>query len=162
MARVQIYDTTLRDGMQAEGVSFSLEDKVFVARRLAEFGVDYIEGGFPMSNPKEAQFFERVQELDLKGAQVAAFGNTRRAKAKVSEDVSIQALVGCGAAVVTLVGKSWDLHVRDVLKCSLDENLKICGESVEYIKSAGREVIFDAEHFFDGYKANPDYAMGDR
>jgi len=159
MARIQIYDTTLRDGMQAEGVSFSLEDKVFVARRLAEFGVDYIEGGFPMSNPKEAQFFERAGELDLKSAQVVAFGNTRRANAKVSEDVSIQALVGCGAAVVTLVGKSWDLHVRDVLKCSLDENLKICGESVEYIKSAGREVIFDAEHFFDGYKANPDYAM---
>ena len=159
METVKIYDTTLRDGMQAEGISFSLADKLLIVKRLDEFGLDYIEGGFPMSNPKEAEFFEQVREMELKNAKVAAFGSTRRTDTKVGDDLGIRALLDCGTPVITLVGKIWDMHVTNVLRCSLDENLTICSESVEFIKGKGREVIFDAEHFFDGYKENPEYAM---
>jgi len=159
MEKVKTYDTTLRDGMQAEGISFSLEDKLLIARRLDEFGLDYIEGGYPMSNPKEAEFFEEVGKLKLKHARIAAFGNTRKVDSKVADDVSICSLLGCETPAVTLVGKSWDMHVTDVLRCSLDDNLTICSESVRYIKGKGKEVIFDAEHFFDGYKKNPKYAI---
>jgi 2-isopropylmalate synthase len=159
METIKIYDTTLRDGMQAEGISFSLADKLLIARRLDEFGVDYIEGGFPLSNPKEAEFFEQIRESGLKNAKVASFGSTRRTDTKVGDDAGLGALLDCGTPAVTLVAKSWDMHVTSVLKCSLDENLTICSESVKYIKSKGREVIFDAEHFFDGYKENPEYAM---
>jgi len=159
METVKIYDTTLRDGMQAEGISFSLADKLLIVKRLDEFGLDYIEGGFPLSNPKEAEFFEQVREMELKNAKVAAFGSTRRTDTKVSDDLGIGALLDCQTPVITLVGKSWDMHVTNVLRCSLDENLTICSESVEFIKGKGREVIFDAEHFFDGYKADPAYAM---
>lgn len=159
METIKIYDTTLRDGMQAEGISFSLADKLLIARRLDEFGVDYIEGGFPMSNPKEAEFFEQIRESGLKNAKVAAFGSTRRTDTKVGDDSGLLSLLDCGTPTVTLVAKSWDMHVTSVLKCSLEDNLTICGESVKYIKSKGREVIFDAEHFFDGYKENPEYAM---
>jgi len=159
METVKIYDTTLRDGMQAEGVSFSLADKLLIARRLDEFGVDYIEGGFPLSNPKEVEFFKEIREADMKNARVAAFGSTRRTGTKVGDDAGLGALLDCKTPVVTLVGKSWDLHVKSVLKCSLDENLTICSESVKYIKSKGKEVIFDAEHFFDGFKEDPEYAM---
>ncbi|MCK4998143.1 MAG: citramalate synthase [Anaerohalosphaera sp.] len=157
--KIKIYDTTLRDGMQAEGVSFSLEDKLLIAKRLDEFGVDYIEGGFPLSNPKEEQFFKKAMKLDLANAKIVAFGSTKRVGVSVSEDICMKALLGCGAPAVTIVGKTWDMHVTDVLKCSLDENLTICAESVAYMKEQGREAIFDAEHFFDGYKANPEYAI---
>lgn len=159
METVKIYDTTLRDGMQAEGVSFSLQDKLLIARRLDEFGIDYVEGGFPLSNPKEEEFFKQLSADPLKNAKLTAFGSTRRADSKVQDDYSIQAVVKCKAPVVTLVGKTWDLHVKEVLRCSLDENLTLCAESVKYLKDKGREVIFDAEHFFDGYKENPEYAI---
>jgi len=159
METVKIYDTTLRDGTQAEGISFSLADKLLIARRLDEFGADYIEGGFPMSNPKEARFFDQIRASGLKNARVASFGSTRRTGTKVGDDVGLRALLDCGTPVVTLVGKSWDMHVTTVLRCSLDENLTICSESVKYIKGRDKEVIFDAEHFFDGYKENPEYAM---
>ncbi len=159
METVKIYDTTLRDGMQAEGISFSLADKLLIARRLDEFGVDYIEGGFPLSNPKEAEFFDQIRASGLKNAKVASFGSTRRTDTNVGDDAGLRALLDCKTPAVTLVAKSWDMHVTTVLRCSLDENLTICSESVKYIKSKGREVIFDAEHFFDGYKENPEYAM---
>jgi 2-isopropylmalate synthase len=154
-----LYDTTLRDGMQAEGVSFSLEDKIAVAKCLDELGLDYIEGGYAASNPKEIQFFEEVAGLDLKNARIAAFGNTRRANAGVSDDVSLNSILACKTQVATLVGKTWDMQVTRVLGCSLDENLAICAESIEYLKKHGIETIFDAEHFFDGYKENPEYSM---
>ena len=145
--------------MQAEGVSFSLEDKLAIAKCLDEFGIDYIEGGYAASNPKEVQFFAEVARLGLKNSKVTAFGNTRRAGVSVSDDASLNAMLACKTPAGTLVGKSWDLHVTKVLGCSLDENLVICAESVEYLKTKGLEVIFDAEHFFDGYKENPEYAM---
>lgn len=159
MEKVRIYDTTLRDGMQAEGVSFSVEDKLMIARRLDEFGVDYIEGGFPLSNPKEEQFFRDIGGIDFHHATVTAFGSTRRAANTVENDPGLAALLACGAPAVTIVGKTWDMHVTDVLRCSLEENVTLCGDSTAYLVENGREVIFDAEHFFDGYKANPDYAL---
>jgi len=159
MDKIKLYDTTLRDGMQAEGVSFSLEDKLAIARCLDELGLDYIEGGYAASNPKEIQFFEEVARLNLKNAKIAAFGNTRRADTGVSDDISLNTMLACKTQAATLVGKTWDMHVTDVLGCSLDENLIICAESVEYLKKHGIETIFDAEHFYDGYKENPEYAM---
>ena len=159
MEKVKIYDTTLRDGMQAEGVSFSLEDKISIAKSLDELGVEYIEGGYAVSNPKEMRFFAEAAKLDLKNSKIVAFGNTRRADTTVCDDASLNAILRCNTSAATLVGKSWDLHVKDVLCCSLDENLSICAESVEYLKKKGLETIFDAEHFFDGYKNNPEYAM---
>ena len=159
MEKVKIYDTTLRDGMQAEGVSFSAEDKLMIARRLDEFGIDYIEGGFPLSNPKEEQFFQDIGNIDFKSARIAAFGSTRRAANKVEDDPGLAALLACDAPVITIVGKTWDMHVTDVLRCTLDENLELCGDSVAYLVKNKKEVVFDAEHFFDGYKANPEYAM---
>lgn len=159
VGKIKVYDTTLRDGMQAEGVSFSLEDKLLIAKRLDEFGIDYIEGGFPLSNPKEEQFFKKVMKLEFANAKIVAFGSTKRVGVKVSEDTCMKALLECGAPAVTMVGKSWDMHVTEVLRCSLEDNLAICAESVAYMKENGREAIFDAEHFFDGYKVNPEYAM---
>ncbi len=159
MGKIKLYDTTLRDGMQAEGVSFSLEDKLAIARCLDELGLDYIEGGYAASNPKEIQFFAEAAKLDLKNAKIAAFGSTRRADTGVSDDVSLNTMLACKTQAATLVGKTWDMHVTEVLGCSLDENLTICAESVEYLKKHGVETIFDAEHFFDGYKENPEYAM---
>ncbi|MHC4881834.1 MAG: citramalate synthase [Planctomycetota bacterium] len=159
MKKVKIYDTTLRDGMQAEGVSFSVEDKLQVAKKLDEFGIHYIEGGYPQSNPKEEEFFARIREIEFSNAKIAAFGSTRRANTKVADDVCINALLAAKTPAVTIVGKTWDMHVTDVLRCSLEENLAMCSESVAYVKKQGREVIFDAEHFFDGYKNNPEYAM---
>ena len=159
MKTIKIYDTTLRDGMQAEGVSFSVEDKLLVARKLDEFGIHYIEGGYPQSNPKEQEFFARVKKIKFANAKMVAFGSTRRANTKVEDDVCISALLDSDTPAVTMVGKSWDMHVTDVLRCSMEENLAMCAESVAYVKKQGREVIFDAEHFFDGYKNNPDYAM---
>jgi 2-isopropylmalate synthase len=156
---IVLYDTTLRDGAQREGISFSVEDKLKIARRLDRLGVAYIEGGWPGSNPKDLAFFERVSELDLERAVVVAFGSTRRAGVTVEEDVNIRALVAANTPAVALVGKSWDLHVHQVLNTSLEENLCLIADSVRYLKGLGREVIYDAEHFFDGYLANPSYAM---
>jgi len=159
MEKVKLYDTTLRDGMQAEGVSFSLEDKLAIAQCLDNLAIDYIEGGYAASNPKEIQFFIEAAKLKLKNSKIAAFGSTRRANVKVSDDTSLKAIFACKTPTATLVGKTWDLHVTAVLGCSLDENLRICSESVKYLKKKGLEVIFDAEHFYDGYKTNPEYAM---
>ena len=159
MGKIELYDTTLRDGMQAEGVSFSLEDKIAIAQCLDKLGIDYIEGGFAASNPKEIRFFEEIAKLDLKNSKVVAFGNTRRADLSVTDDHSLNSILACKTQAATLVGKAWDMHVRDVLGCSLDDNLSICAESVEYLKKNGIQTFFDAEHFFDGYKENPQYAM---
>lgn len=159
MAKITLYDTTLRDGMQAEGVTFSLEDKLAIARCLDDFGLDYIEGGYAASNPKEMQFFVEAAKMGLKNSKITAFGSTRRADCDVSNDLSLNAILACKTSAATVVGKNWDLHVKDVLGCSLDENLRMCAESVKYLKRHGLETIFDAEHFFDGYKNNPEYAM---
>ncbi len=159
MKKIELYDTTLRDGMQAEGVDFSLEDKLAIARRLDELGLDYIEGGYAGSNTKEMQFFMEASNQGLKNAKIVAFGSTRRADSAAEEDASLNAMLACKASAGALVGKSWDLHVKDVLGCSLDENLIMCADSVGYLKKHGLEVIFDAEHFFDGYKDNPEYAV---
>jgi 2-isopropylmalate synthase len=154
-----LYDTTLRDGAQGEGISFSVDDKLKIALRLDEFGVQYIEGGWPGSNPKDVAFFQRARSLNLKQAKITAFGMTHRKGKRPDNDENIKALLEAGTPVVTLVGKGWDLHVRDVLEASLDDNLVMIGDSVAYIKAQGKEVIYDAEHFFDGYKSNREYAL---
>ena len=157
--RVAIYDTTLRDGSQGEGVNFSLQDKLLLTRRLDEIGVDYIEGGYPLSNPKDFEYFQAVRELPLKHAKVCAFGMTRRKNSPAETDTCLKALLDARTPVVTIVGKTWDFHVTEVLGTTLDENLRMIADSVEYCKSQAREVFYDAEHFFDGYRANPDYAL---
>ncbi|MGR3293112.1 MAG: citramalate synthase [Candidatus Scalindua sp.] len=157
--RIIIYDTTLRDGSQTEGISFSLQDKIGIALKLDDLGVDYIEGGYPLSNPKDKNFFKEIRKNSLQNAKVAAFGSTKRANKKASEDPGLKALLLTEMLVVTIVAKSWDFHVTDVLKVSLDENLKMVSETVEYLKSKGREVILDAEHFFDGHKSNSRYSL---
>jgi 2-isopropylmalate synthase len=157
--QVHIYDTTLRDGAQAEDVNFSVEDMVRVARKLDQFGVHYIEGGWPGSKPRDVAFFAEMRRIRLKKAKLVAFGATRRAGLKVSSDPSMKALVSAGAAAATIFGKSWDLHVHKALKTTLNENLAMIGESVAFLKKHMDEVFFDAEHFFDGYKANPEYAL---
>ncbi len=158
MRKIQIYDTTLRDGSQGEGVTFSLLDKLQIATRLDEMGFDFIEGGYPLSNEKDTEFFRRVQELELKNSQICAFGMTRRRGVGVADDPGLAALVASQAPVITLVGKTWDFHVTDVLRVSLEENLAMISESIAYLQDQGRTVIYDAEHFFDGWKANPEYA----
>lgn len=159
MKRILLYDTTLRDGAQGEGISLSCNDKLKIAQKLDDFGVSYIEGGWPGSNPKDAEFFARQSELKLKQAKIAAFGSTRYKETTCDQDGNIQALLQANTPVVTLVGKSWDLHVTHVLETDREENLNMILESVEYFKERHKEVIYDAEHFFDGYKTNPDYAM---
>jgi 2-isopropylmalate synthase len=159
MTRIAIYDTTLRDGSQGEGVNFSLQDKLLITRRLDELGVDFIEGGYPLSNPKDFEYFQEVRKLPLRHARVAAFGMTRRKNARPEDDTCLKALLDAGAPVVTIVGKTWDLHVREVLGTTLEENLRMIADSVAFCKAAGREVFYDAEHFFDGYRHNPDYAV---
>jgi 2-isopropylmalate synthase len=159
MKSIDIYDTTLRDGMQREGISLSVDDKLKVAQRLDDFGVAYIEGGWPGSNPKDAEFFQRCQNLQLQQAKIAAFGATRRKDTRPEADANLQALVEANTPVVTLVGKTWDLHVYDVLETSLEENLGMIRDSTAYLKGLGKEVIYDAEHFFDGYRTNPEYAL---
>jgi 2-isopropylmalate synthase len=159
LVNVVLYDTTLRDGAQREGISFSVDDKLKIARRLDRLGVAYIEGGWPGSNPKDMAFFERMSELDLEQARVTAFGSTRRADVAVADDANIRALVAANTPAVAVVGKSWDLHVHRVLDTTLEENLHMIADSVRYFKTLGREVIYDAEHFFDGYRANPTYAL---
>ena len=159
MSEIFLYDTTLRDGTQREGISLSLQDKVKIARRLDDFGMHYIEGGWPGSNPKDAAFFERTRSMTFNHARIAAFGATLRKGTRPEDDANLQALLATSAPVITLVGKSWDLHVRDVLEVSQAENLEMIAQSVAYMKAHGKEVIYDAEHFFDGYIANPDYAL---
>jgi 2-isopropylmalate synthase len=157
--RVAVYDTTLRDGTQREGISLSVADKIKITHMLDDLGVDYIEGGWPGSNPKDAAYFEAVQSLDLKHAKIAAFGSTCRKGSDPAEDANIKALVDANTPVVTIVGKTTMLHVTDVLRTTPDENLRIIGDSVAYMKSLGKEVIYDAEHFFDGSKLDFEYAF---
>jgi 2-isopropylmalate synthase len=159
MKDVLLYDTTLRDGCQAEDVSLTLEDKLRMAAKLDDMGIDYIEGGYPGSNPRDADFFKQVKTLKLKNAKVASFGTTRKFGAKPSQDINLKALLGADAPAVTLVGKTWDLHVRDDLRISQKANLEIIADSIAFMKKRVDEVIFDAEHFFDGFRANPDYAL---
>jgi 2-isopropylmalate synthase len=161
MTRIQIYDTTLRDGSQGEGINFSLQDKLLITRRLDELGVDYIEGGYPLSNPKDFEYFQEVRNLTLRHAQVAAFGMTRRKNCRPEDDTCLKALVDAHTPVVTLVGKTWDMHVHEVIGTTLEENLRMIGDSVAYCKARThvREVLYDAEHFFDGFRHNPEYAI---
>jgi len=159
MNKIQIYDTTLRDGSQGEDISFSVDDKLHIAKKLDELGIDYIEGGWPGSNFKDMAFFRRVQELSLKHAKLAAFGSTRHPRNKAETDPNIQALIEANTPVVTIFGKSWDLHVKVALGISLEENLLLIRDSVAHLKSLGKEVIYDAEHFFDGFRADRQYAL---
>jgi 2-isopropylmalate synthase len=156
---VLIYDTTLRDGAQGEGISFSLDDKIKIAQKLDYLGVSYIEGGWPGSNPKDLEFFKQVQVLGLKNARVAAFGSTRKPGITVKQDSNVKALLESGARTITIVGKTWDFHVLRALETTPEENLNMIRETISYLKDKGLEVIFDAEHFFDGFKNNPDYAL---
>ena len=157
--KVAIYDTTLRDGSQREGISFSVADKIHITRLLDELGVDYIEGGWPGSNPKDATYFEQVQEIELRHSKVAAFGSTRRKGISPADDANIRALIEANTPVVTVVGKTSMLHVTDVLQTTADENLKMIEDSLAYLKAQGKEVIYDAEHFFDGAKLDMEYGF---
>jgi 2-isopropylmalate synthase len=157
--RIHTFDTTLRDGTQGESVSFSVEDKLIIAQKLDELGIDYIEGGWPGSNPKDREFFAKARDLKLEHARLTAFGATRFARHTVETDPSVKELVEAGTPVVSIFGKSWDLHTKRALGISEDENLKIISETVAYIKQHDKEVVYDAEHFFDGYKSNPDFAL---
>lgn len=159
MTQVLLYDTTLRDGTQREDISLSVDDKLSIAKRLANFGFRYIEGGWPGSNPKDAEFFARAARLDLGAARLAAFGRTRQKNLQCEQDTNLQALLDAATPVVTMVGKSHDYHVELVLSATLEQNLEMIRDSVSYMKSHGREVMFDAEHFFDGFVANRDYAL---
>jgi 2-isopropylmalate synthase len=159
MAKVVLYDTTLRDGTQGEGVSFSVEDKLKIVRRLDRLGIPYIEGGWPGSNPKDMEFFQRIKDLTLRQAKVTAFCSTRRANVTAEEDRNLQAVVQSGVKTCALFGKTWDFHVTNALCTTLEENLKMIEESVAYLKAKGLEVFYDAEHFFDGYTHNPGYAL---
>ncbi len=155
--KVDIYDTTLRDGSQGEGISFSVEDKIRIAKRLDAFGIDYIEGGWPGSNPKDVEFFERMKSVPLTHARLAAFGSTRRPNRKPEDDPNLQQLLDAQTPVVTFVGKSWDFQVIEALRLPLEENLAMIADTTRFYKAHGKEVIYDAEHFFDGYKRNPEY-----
>jgi 2-isopropylmalate synthase len=156
---IQIYDTTLRDGTQREGISLSCEDKLRIARRLDELGVTFVEGGWPGSNPKDAEFFAAAREITWQRTLIAAFGSTCRVGGEPHDDANILALVESGAPVCTVVGKTWTLHVTDVLRTNLDENLRIIERSLAYLREKGRRVIYDAEHFYDGWRADPGYAL---
>ncbi len=156
---VTLYDTTLRDGAQAEGINFSTADKLHIAERLDLFGVHYIEGGWPGSNPKDIEFFERAKSIKFTHARLAAFGSTRRQGLRVEDDPQVRTLLEAATPVVTIFGKTWLLHVHEVLRTTPDENLAMIEQTVAYLKAAGREVVYDAEHCFDGYKDNPDYVL---
>jgi len=159
MTLIQIYDTTLRDGTQSEGFNLSASDKIRIAKRLDDLGVAFIEGGWPGSNPKDVEFFERARELEWKNAKITAFGSTCRVKGSVEDDANLKALLDSQAPVCTIFGKTWTLHVKEVLQTTLEENLRIIEQSVRYVCSQERRVIYDAEHFFDGYKAEAAYAL---
>lgn len=157
--RVFIYDTTLRDGAQTEGISFSIEDKTEILRKLDSFGIDFVEGGWPSSNPKDDEFFRKASELRLAGSKLTAFGSTCKHGMPAEKDESMAALAGCCAEYVCIFGKAWDFHVTDALRIPLSENLRMAEDSVRFLKSRRKKVIFDCEHFFDGYKANREYAL---
>ena len=157
--KIELYDTTLRDGAQSEGVSFSVADKLKICAKLDELGVDFIEGGWPGANPKDAQFFKKAKSLKLRNSEVVAFGSTCHANTKASMDAVLKGLLLAGTKHITIFGKSWDLHVKDVLKVDLNENLRMISDSVSFLKSKGKRVFYDAEHFFDGYKSNKEYAL---
>jgi len=157
--KITTLETTLRDGTQGEAVSFTVDDKLAIALRLDEFGIDYIEGGWPGSNPRDKEFFARAADLHLKHARLTAFGSTRFAKNRVDQDPNVRALVEAGTPAISIFGKTWDLHTRRALGITEEENLKLIGETVRFLKDQGKEVIFDAEHFFDGYTANPAFAL---
>jgi len=159
MITVQLYDTTLRDGAQQEGISLSVEDKLKICRKLDELGIDFIEGGWPGSNPKDTEFFVKAQNLRLTHSTLVAFGSTRRSNCRAEEDANLQALLQAKTKVVTIVGKAWDKQVSRVLETTLEENLGMIKDSMSYLKARGLRVFFDAEHFFDGYKDNPEYAL---
>jgi 2-isopropylmalate synthase len=159
MEQVKIYDTTLRDGMGGPGMSLSVGEKLKVVEALDELGVHFIEAGFPSSNPKEAELFERLAELDLQNATIAAFGMTRRSGVAAAEDPALATLVDSVAPVACLVGKSWKLHLEKVIRVPEAENLAMIGDSVAFCHGAGKRVVFDAEHFFDGYRDDPAYAL---
>ncbi len=156
---LKLYDTTLRDGTQAEDINFSVEDKVRIAQKLDELGIHYIEGGWPGSNPRDIQFFKEMKSVKLSSARLVAFGSTKRAGAKAKDDANIKALLKADTGVITIFGKSWDLHVKEALKITPEENLEIIYDSLAYLKERVEELFYDAEHFFDGYKANPEYAL---
>ena len=159
MDPIQIFDTTLRDGTQGENINFSAEDKITISRMLDDFGIHYIEGGWPGSNPRDMLFFRMAKRLTLKNARLTAFGSTRRPGIDPSDDKNLIALLESNTPAVAIFGKSWDLHVKQVMDNTIEENLAMIGETVAYLKENGREVIYDAEHFFDGYKENPEYAL---
>ncbi len=156
---LQIYDTTLRDGTQGEGISYSVTDKIRITEKLDEFGIDYIEGGWPGSNPRDMAYFQQVKALDLRHAKVAAFGSTRRAGVAVETDGQLQLLIEAGTPVVTIFGKTSLLHVVEIIRTTAEENLAMIADSVRFLVAQGREVVYDAEHFFDGYFDNPEYAL---
>jgi 2-isopropylmalate synthase len=156
---VLLYDTTLRDGSQGTGISFSLADKIDIARRLDGFGFDYVEGGWPGSNPKDEEFFEALKTAPLRRARLTAFGSTRHKSARAEQDTNLKGLVAAGTPAVAIFAKAWDFQVEVVLRTTLEQNLEMVRDSVGYLKAAGREVILDAEHFFDGYRANHEYAL---
>ncbi len=157
--RIHTFDTTLRDGTQGEAVSFSVDDKLIIAQKLDELGIDYIEGGWPNSNPKDKEFFKRAKDVKLKHARLTAFGSTRFSKNAVEQDPNVRALLEAETPTVCIFGKSWDLHVHRALGIDEEQNLQLIGETVKYLKDHGREVVYDAEHFFDGYNAKPEFAM---
>jgi len=159
MSTVQLYDTTLRDGAQQEGISLSVEDKLKICQKLDELGIDFIEGGWPGSNPKDTEFFAKAQDLRLTHATLVAFGSTRHANSRAEKDLNLQALLQAKTKVVTIVGKAWDKQVTRVLETTLEENLSMITDSISYLRAKGLRVFFDAEHFFDGYKDNPEYAL---
>lgn len=159
MKKVEIYDTTLRDGAQGESVAFTIKDKIRIAEKLDEFGIDFIEGGWPGSNPKDISFFEKVKNRKFINVKIVAFGSTRRKNVSADNDPFLRKLLESGVEYITIFGKSWDLHVKEVLRISPSENLDIIEDSIRFLKKEGRRVFFDAEHFFDGYKKNPDYAL---
>jgi len=157
--KIFTFDTTLRDGTQGEAVSFSVDDKLVIAQKLDDLGIDYIEGGWPGSNPKDKEFFTRAKDLNLKHSRLVAFGATRFAKNTVESDPNVQAIIEANTPVVSIFGKSWKLHVERALGITEDENVGLIADTVRYLKANGKEVVYDAEHFFDGYAADPDYAL---
>ncbi len=156
---IEIYDTTLRDGSQGEGISFSVQDKLLIAKKIDEIGFHYIEGGWPGANPKDVAFFEEAKKLKLKHSEIVAFGSTRKTGSRASEDDNLRGLVASGTSAITIFGKSWDMHVRDVFRTELEENIRMISDSVKFLRSKGKKVIYDAEHFFDGYLHNREYAL---
>jgi 2-isopropylmalate synthase len=159
MRRIEIYDTTLRDGAQSEDISFSVEDKLRIAEKLDELGIHFIEGGWPGANPRDSEFFKKAQKLKLKNSSLVSFGSTHHPKRKPHNDPNLKTLVHSKTPVIAIFGKSWDFHVKEALRIPLSSNLDLIHNSVSYLKKRVSKVFFDAEHFFDGYKTNPEYAL---